>query len=186
MKTYNRYENGIDHTWYDSSNIIYSQCCDKGDKKSLRIVFKGGRVYLYRNVEIGDYILMRDSASTGESANKNIIKKYQSVRLEDVDLAKLEEMKSGFIEQDKIANERNGNLKYHLEANNKTGEFRLKNDGVTVYEGIEGQVSIFKLFASLQIPYSMSELETPISTVEDFEKENLLEVRQTESEEIEC
>ena len=183
MKTYNRYENGIDHTWYDSSNIIYTQCCDKGDAKSLRVVFKGGRVYLYRNVDTADYVMMRDSESTGESANRYIIKKYKAVRLEDVSLDELDEMKNRFLEEDRKRNEELGNLRYHLEFNRQNGELRLKYDGRTIFEGEEGKISIIKLFSSMGIAYSMSDLEEPLSTTDDFERKNLLEVAEKGNEE---
>ena len=43
-KTYNVYENKLDRTWYQSSNILYSECDDKENElKTLRIVFKNGR-----------------------------------------------------------------------------------------------------------------------------------------------
>lgn len=175
MKTYNRYENNIDHTWYDSSNIVYSQCYDKGDTKSVKIVFKGGRTYLYRGVSMSDYIIFRDSESTGEAANRNIVKKYQAVRVEDVPLDEIQAMKERFIDEDKKLNEEMGNLKYHVEFNNNTGEFRIKYEGRPIFEGVEGQVSIFRLFNSMGIKFSMSELEENLSTNNDFEKQKLLD-----------
>ena len=53
MIVYNRYVNQEDHVWYESSNIIYSKCYDTQNSKfkSLKIVFKGGRTYLYRDVD---------------------------------------------------------------------------------------------------------------------------------------
>lgn len=175
MKLYSKYENGIEHVWYESSNIVYSQCYDKGAGKSLKLVFKGGRTYLYTGVSIDDYILFRDAQSTGESASKNIIKKYKAVRLEDVDLAKLAKMLEEFNESDNEINKTIGNLIYHIEANKETGEIRLKLGDKVLYEGIEGNISLIDLFASMRLKYTVSELTTPLYNESDFLKSGLLE-----------
>ena len=40
-KIYNLYENDLDRTWYDSSNVLYSECDDVTDGlKVLRVTFK--------------------------------------------------------------------------------------------------------------------------------------------------
>lgn len=176
MKIYNKYENGIEHNWYLSSNIIYSQCYDKGKGKSLKLVFKGGRTYLYMCVSLDDYILFRDAESTGEAANKYIIKKYKAVRLEDVNTNELEKMKNEFMEGDKVVNDTIGGLIYHIEANKETGEIRLKLGDKTLYEGIEGQISLIELFSSMQIKYTASELTTPLYNETEFIENNILEV----------
>ena len=175
MKIYNKYENGIEHNWYLSSNILYSQCYDKGEGKSLKLVFKGGRTYLYMGVSLDDYILFRDSESTGEAANKYIIKKYKAVRLEDVNTNELEKMKNDFMEGDKVVNDTIGSLIYHIEANKETGEIRLKLGDKTLYEGIEGQISLIELFSSMQIKYTSSELTTPLYNEAEFIENNILE-----------
>lgn len=175
MRIYNKYENGIDHNWYLSSNIIYSQCYDKGSGKSLKLVFKGGRTYLYMGVSMEDYVLFRDADSTGEAANKYIVKKYKSVRLEDVDIQELEKMRDEFMNDDKQINDTIGNLIYHIEANKETGEIRLKLGDKVLYEGVEGKISIIDLFSSMQIKYTASELSSPLYTENDFLKSNILE-----------
>ena len=39
MVVYNRYVNNKDHTWYDSSNVVYSLCYDNNEAtKNLKIV----------------------------------------------------------------------------------------------------------------------------------------------------
>ena len=183
MKIYSKYENGIEHTWYVSSNIVYSQCYDKGEGKSLKVVFKGGRTYLYRGVSIEDYIMFRDGESTGENANKYIIKKYKSVRLEDVPTDELEKMRNEFMESDKVVNDTIGSLIYHVEANRETGEIRLKLGDKVIYEGIDGQISLIDLFASMQIKYTASELTTPLYNENDFVDSPLLEANNRNKEE---
>ena len=175
MKIYNKYENGIEHNWYLSSNILYSQCYDKGEGKSLKLVFKGGRTYLYRGVSLDDYILFRDSESTGEAANKYIIKKYNAIRLEDVNLDELEKMRNEFMEADKAINDTIGSLIYHVEANKETGEIRLKLGDKVLYEGIDGQISLIELFSSMQIKYTASELTTPLYNEAKFIENKILE-----------
>ena len=57
MIVYNKYINNEDYTWYDSSNVIFSKCYDNNsDSKTLKIVFKDGRTYLYKDVATMDYI----------------------------------------------------------------------------------------------------------------------------------
>ena len=62
MKLYSKYENSQEFCWYDSSNIIFSKCYDNpGDYKVVKIIFKNGRTYLYKNVDVKDYIMFRDA-----------------------------------------------------------------------------------------------------------------------------
>ena len=57
MIVYNKYTNLRDHVWYSSSNVIYSECIDSDTElKTLKIVFKEGRTYMYRDVNVEDYI----------------------------------------------------------------------------------------------------------------------------------
>ena len=85
-KVYNLYENDVDRTWYDSSNVVYSECDDITDGlKVLRIYFKSGRVYQYADVDVNDYLLFREDSSQGKALSK-IIKKYACSRLEDVNV----------------------------------------------------------------------------------------------------
>lgn len=173
---YNKYINRIDHTWYDSSNIVYSQCFDNAaPTKSVKIVFKGGRTYLYKDVDPNDYVLFRTSESTGKAANDHIIKKYQAVRLSDTDLEKLEEMKLQFMEETNETSEVFSNLAYTIEINQANGDFRLLMNGKPIYEAVEGQVSIINLLKSMSIAYSIVEMEKPLLTETDFETNNIVE-----------
>ena len=81
-KTANFYRNSVDHTWYDSSNIIYSECFDTQDnsKRAVKIVFKGGRTYLYKEVEPLDYVLFRDAQSNGQVFSTLLGNMVRSVR----------------------------------------------------------------------------------------------------------
>ena len=85
-KIFNKYANDMDKTWYESSNILYSECDDITDNlKVLRIIFKNGRVYQYTDVDVIDYLLFRDDVSQGKAFNLHI-KKYKCERLDDVDV----------------------------------------------------------------------------------------------------
>lgn len=85
-KIYNLYENNIDKAWYNSSNIIYSECYDnENELKKVKIIFKNGRSYLYEDVKVNDYLLFRESASQGKALNK-YIKQYKVQRIDDTDL----------------------------------------------------------------------------------------------------
>lgn len=169
---YNKYVNNRDHTWYDSSNVLYSVCYDtNADKKALKIVFKQGRTYLYRDVELNDYLLFRNADSNGKSVNEFIIKKYKGVRLSDISPESLDELKEEFINENKVSEEAFTNLAYHLEINGDTKEFRLKLNDKTIFEGIENQVSIVRLLRSMNINYSISEMTDAITKEEDFCKD---------------
>ena len=93
-KIYNLYENEVDKTWYDSSNVIYSECDDVQDGlKVLRVTFKNGRTYKYSDVNVNDYLLFRESLSQGKALNK-YIKQYANERVSDLDVEGLmEELK---------------------------------------------------------------------------------------------
>lgn len=171
MVVYNRYVNNKDHTWYDSSNVVYSLCYDNNEAtKNLKIVFKNGRTYLYKNVDVNDYIGFRSGESTGKTVNQYIVKKYQGVRLPDTDMEKLDELKEEFINDNKITEEAFTNLAYHLSVNDITGDFALKLNGKTIYRGVEGQVSILNLLKCMNINFSMSEdYEPEEDNIEDNE-----------------
>ena len=172
---YNKYSNNRDHTWYDSSNVLYSVCYDtNNDKKILKVVFKQGRTYIYKDVDVKDYVLFKTAESTGKAINDFIIKKYKATRLSDTDIDSLETLKENFINENKVTEEAFTNLAYHLEMNGETGEFRLKLNDNVIYEGIENQVSILKLLKSMNINYAFSTLEDNITTEEEFFNERVI------------
>lgn len=159
MITYNKYVNNEDHTWYDSSNVVYSVCYDNNESfKNVKIVFQKGRTYLYRDVNVNDYLMFKNAVSHGQSVNKYIVKKYQGIRLPDMEIDKLEELKNDFTEDDRVTEDAFEKLTYHIDYNNETGEFVLKMSDKPIYTGIEGQVSIVNLFRCMNVKYSMTEM----------------------------
>ena len=72
-KMFNYYANDVDHTWYDSSNIKYSECIDKENSlKTLKVVFNNGSQYEYRGVDVNDYLMFREDMSQGKALCKYI------------------------------------------------------------------------------------------------------------------
>ena len=87
-KKFNLYCNGVDKTWYDSTNVVYTECIDNENKpKTLKVVFANGTQYQYNDVDVRDYLLLREDKSQGKALNRLIKeKKYEYVKLENADL----------------------------------------------------------------------------------------------------
>ena len=164
-KTANFYRNSVDHTWYDSSNIIYSECFDTQDnsKRAVKIVFKGGRTYLYKEVEPLDYVLFRDAQSNGQVFSTTI-KQYPCEKLEDTDLAKLETLKQELTKSEEFE----GEYSIHMKYNNETGEVKVYVNGEPRFEGVEGQISIINFMKAMSLQFTMEETDEHNSTSEDF------------------
>lgn len=97
-KIISKYENDLDSVWYDSSNVLYSECVDKeGELKQLYITFKDGRTYHYFDVDVQDYLIFRDGSSQGKSLQA-IIKKYKAEKVEAKDPAVINEQMQVLIE----------------------------------------------------------------------------------------
>ena len=80
------YSNDVDKVWYDSSNVLYSECDDITDGlKVLRVTFKNGRTYQYYDVNVNDYLLFRENASQDVALNK-FIKQYKCERIDDLNV----------------------------------------------------------------------------------------------------
>jgi len=152
-KIYEKYENNAQYCWYDSTNVLFSKCFDNNpDLKALKVVFKNGATYMYKDVFVDDYTMFRDSDSTGSSFNKYIVKKYKGVRIQDTDLVELKEQMERSIEEKNVINEtKYSDIGYTIEYNNGSGEFILKMGDKIIYQGIEGNVSIIKLFKSMKL-----------------------------------
>lgn len=92
-KKFNIYCDNVDKTWYDSSNVVYTECIDNENKpKTLKVVFSNGTQYQYNDVNVNDYLILRESASQGMALNRLIKeKKYEYVKLENADLEAIEE-----------------------------------------------------------------------------------------------
>lgn len=172
MIVYNKYVNSQDHTWYDSSNVVYSKCYDNDlSNKTLKIVFKNGRSYLYKDVEINDYIQFKNAQSNGQAVNTFIIKKYKGIRIADTEIEKLNELKENFISEDNDNGETKfSNLIYRLDVNEQAGEFNLLLNDKVIYNAIEGKVSIINLFKSMNINYVMNVVENVINESDENEE----------------
>lgn len=173
MITYNRYLNREDHVWYDSSNIIYSKCYDTQNSKSktLKIVFKGGRTYLYKNVDSDDYLMFKNAQSNGVSFNEHI-KKYDSVRIMDTDMDKLSNLMESFKNEVKENEEQKlGDLVYNIDFTEATGDFCIKLGNQLLFNGKDNGFSIFDLFASLNIKYQLNRVEEIVNDSDEDLKE---------------
>lgn len=91
-KIFNVYSNDVDRTWYQSSNIKFSECIDHDNElKTLIVVFNNGTQYRYDKVDVRDYLLFRDAESQGKALNQYIKPKgYAYEKLENADLATLD------------------------------------------------------------------------------------------------
>ena len=92
-KIWGYYNNKLDRTWYDSSNVKYSECIDnENDLKTLKVVFNNGSQYQYNRVKVQDYLLLREDESQGKALNKYIkANAYDYEKLENVDIQSLNE-----------------------------------------------------------------------------------------------
>lgn len=173
MIVYNRYVNQEDHVWYDSSNIVYSKCYDTQNSKfkTLKIVFKGGRTYVYKNVDADDYIMFKTAESNGQEFSKRI-KKYDAIRIEDTDMDKLAELQESFKNEIKESEDQKlGDLVYNLKVDEKTGEFVIILGKRILFRGIEGQFSILNLLTSLSIRHTIQQVdELPNDSDEELNK----------------
>lgn len=165
----NIYKDNVDYTWYDSSNILYSECYDKdNDLKDLKIVFKGGRSYLYEKIDVNDYLMFRSDLSQGKALNKYIIikdangnPKHNVVRLPDTDLNELENSRLMIIEERNKPVEETNNTIYHVELDESNDNVRLLFEDKVVFEGLENKISIFKLLKALNIRADITKVEIP-------------------------
>lgn len=79
-------ENGVVECLIDSSNILLSEY-DKS-KQTLKITFKAGTQYLYKDVLDRDYVRFEVSESQGSVFNKTM-RKYEFDKLDKVDTTEL-------------------------------------------------------------------------------------------------
>ena len=92
MKIFNFYSNDVDRTWYQSSNIKYSECIDHDNElKTLIVVFNNGTQYRYEKVDVRDYLLFKNDESQGRALNQYIkTKGYTFEKMDNADLATLD------------------------------------------------------------------------------------------------
>lgn len=93
MIKFNYYSNNVDYTWYESSNIVYSECIDNDNAlKTLKVVFSTGTQYQYNDVDVRDYLMFRNNQSQGKALNKYIKGNgYEYVKLENANLQEIED-----------------------------------------------------------------------------------------------
>ena len=120
--TYKKIETEIEHVWYQSSNIYYTKVNlgKQGTKTfneipgieipnvptvDVTVVFNRGAQYLYKDVELHDYISFRDTLNREtDSHGKNFIlhiKKFPVEKQDDMNMDELQELKVKFLKEDK-------------------------------------------------------------------------------------
>lgn len=110
-KLFSYYSDNVDHAWYDSSNVVYSECIDnKDDLKTLKVVFSNGTQYEYSGISVNDYLLFREASSQGQTLNRLIKQKNSGyTKLENANMEAINEEYAvrsgcGFIVENTIEN----------------------------------------------------------------------------------
>lgn len=130
MKLFSYYDNKIDHAWFESSDIVYSECIDnENELKTLKVVFFNGAQYEFYDVNVFDYLKFRDGSSQGKAFITYIRKKkYKFKKLENANLKEINEeyiFRTGngiFIE------ENDGNITFYNSKNEKIGDVEKVKD----------------------------------------------------------
>lgn len=176
MIIYNKYINNEDITWYDSTNVIFSKCYDNNkENKTLKIVFSNGRTYLYKDVNVRDYVVFKNSHSNGRAVNDYIVKKYKGVRISDTDLNQLNEYKNSLMtEENNLNEEKFSNIIYHIDICNETNEFILKLNDKPIFNGIEGNISVIDLLKSMNINFTRKSVDIIEKTTDENKNELIL------------
>ena len=155
--TYKKYIDNVDYAWYKSSNILYSECYDKKDDlKSLKIVFKGGRTYLYENVDVNNYIAFRNAVSQG-TALRDFILSSNCIRLPDTQEKEIDDRLQFFLNETKI-NEKENDACYVINKNFTTNEITLLLNNKPLFKGIDGEINIVELFNSMALFYKINNI----------------------------
>lgn len=93
------YKDNVDKAWYESSTVFYSECDDKEESlKVVKVVFKNGATYLYKDVKVNDYLMFRESSSQGKALNK-FLKHYEYERISNSDINMLTEEYNNLLVQ---------------------------------------------------------------------------------------
>ena len=148
----------IERTWYKSSNILYSECYDKVDSlKEVKVVFNSGRCYLYKDVNVNDYLLFREAKSQGKAINRLLKRNedgkplYECVRLEDVDVEKIKEDMHNYDSVPNFFIDKEGNLSITI---NKS---KIYNNDMSLLKDDEVKNLIFGILDALNINYKIKE-----------------------------
>ena len=165
MIIYQKYIDMIMHTWYDSSNLLYSKCYDSnGPTATLNVVFADGRTYKYKDVYKEDFMQLQSAPSNGKAFGQYIRSKYQGIRMADTSREDLENLKQELINMDTAIQEtRHSDLVYNVKYDNATGNVALYRGTQRIFRGVEGQISLLNLLRCMNIQFGMSE-----ATEEDF------------------
>ena len=160
-KIYNLYENEVDKTWYDSSNVIYSECDDVTDGlKVVRVTFKNGRTYKYTDVNVNDYLMFRESVSQGKALNK-FIKQYANERVSDLDVEELWSQLSKLTEVEEYTTS-GGTCSYFVEINEAENNCSVYCEGNMVEQFSMDNTPtklLSNLSKSLKVEYNIIEKE---------------------------
>ena len=109
-RNYNE-EKRLDKVWYNSTNVIYSECDDNVDAlKTLRVTFKNGATYQYSDVDVNDYVMFVHGGldgSNGKALNKFIKPKYKCEKIDNADLNVIKEEMEKFLEEKAEKNNNN-------------------------------------------------------------------------------
>lgn len=177
MITYSKYLDSKMRNWYDSSNIRYSECYDRpGDSVNLKVVFGDGRVYYYRDVAKEDYLAFTSADSNGKAFAKSIRPKYKGDRLADVNIADLDKLREELInEEQEIAETKTSDIMYKLLCDDKTGNFILTLNNKPIFRGKEHEVSIVKLFKSMNLNCQMELVDSSVLAESTTEQSNSIE-----------
>lgn len=81
-----------DRAWFESSNVVYGECDESNTQfKTVRIVFKNGSTYQYKDVHVADWVSFKNAESQGKALNEHFKKAgYKYERVEDANLDELE------------------------------------------------------------------------------------------------
>lgn len=82
-------EDGVIECLIDSTNILMTEYDD--NKKTLKVTFKAGTQYLYKDVLKRDYVRIEVSESQGSVFNKTM-GKYEFEKLGSVDVGPIKEL----------------------------------------------------------------------------------------------
>ena len=89
-------EDKMDKAWFDSSNIYYAEC-DESDTqfKTVRVIFKNGAIYQYKQVKVFDWTMFKNAESQGKKLNE--LFKKAGYKYEKIGTANIEELKDEYV-----------------------------------------------------------------------------------------
>lgn len=107
-KILSKYQDNLDKAWFDSSNVLYAECDDNDNSlKTVRITFKDGSTYEYKDVNVTDWLLFREDASNGKAFFK-YIKKYDFEKKDKLNTEDIKKELEYLLEEVRKVEEENG------------------------------------------------------------------------------